>query len=401
MPTSKVKITEMNPTSIVKDFGIFVTYLQENNPSLVRKGHFLTKKTLSEINQLVNTPSPPALLVTSTFLYPYFSLFYALSLQSDLFIKTSDLHLKETERLTEYNQLTPPEKYFFLLETLCVDTEWSFLLYNSYNLYLIPKIQSVIGYLARMPPGKIISIDRFCTLWGSYLDVHYFLEYMSFFGVLHTTRENAPEESPRILSAAVTELGGLLFPILYRERNLLRWNIPYIRQHTGKFVGFPGSKKEHEPFFKPFQQIVKNKLQKTLPRKRYTKGTYTVKVSLRKRLERTIVLSSEHTLEDLHEAIQDAFEFDRDHLYAFFTDGIPWSCHRILAPQDEEGPFADQVCMGELGLLPGQWMRYIFDFGSEWHFKIELLEITSDAGPPSPVITEKKGKSPEQYPSWD
>lgn len=162
--TSKLKITEIKPTSIVKDFGVFVTYLKESNPPLVRKGHFLMKKTLSEINQLVNTPSPQGILETSTFFYPYFSLFYALALKSNLFIKTSDLHFKETERLTEYNQLTPPEKYFFLLETLWVDTDWSFLLESSYNLSLIPKIQSVIGYLARMPPGKIIPMNRFCTL---------------------------------------------------------------------------------------------------------------------------------------------------------------------------------------------------------------------------------------------
>jgi shikimate kinase len=389
-------ITETEPTSIVNDFGIFVTYIKENNPSLVRNGHFLMKKTLSEINDLVNTPNPPPLLETSTYLYPYFTLFYALAQRSNLFIKTADLHLKGTERLTGYNQLTPPEKYFFLLETLWIDTDWSFILFDRYNSFLIPNIQSVIKYLAEEPPGKIIPMDQLetnCEL----LDAHYFLEYMSLFGLLHITRKEIPEESPLIVSAAVTALGGLVFPVLYRERQLHCWNIPYMREKTEEFVVFPESK-EHEPFFKPFQHIVP--LQKTVPRT-YTKGTFTVKVSLRKGLERTIVLSSEHTLQELHEAIQDAFAFDSDHLYAFFTDGIPWSCHRILAPEDETGPFADQISIGDLGLVPGQWMLYIFDFGSEWQFKIEILDITSDVGPPSPVVTAKKGKSPEQYLSWD
>lgn len=388
-------ITETEPTSIVKDFDIFVTYIEESNPSLVRKGHFLTKKTLSEINELVNTPNPPNLLRKSIFLYPYFTLFYALAQRSNLFIKTIDLHLKGTDKLIGYNQLTPPEKYFFLLETLWVDTDWGFLLFNTHNSFLIPKIQSVVKYLAEEPPGKIIPMGQVKTDWDL-LDAHYFLEYMSLFGLLHITRKEIPEEPPLIVSAAVTALGGLVFPVLHRERQLHCWNIPYMREKTEEFVVFPGSK-EHEPFFKPFQHIVP--LQKTVPRK-YTKGTFTLKVSLRKGLERTIVLSSEHTLQALHEAIQDAFAFDSDHLYAFFTDGIPWSCHRILAPEDDTGPFADQISIGDLGLVPGQWMLYISDFGSEWHFKIEILDITSDAGPPSPVVTAKKGKSPEQY-HWD
>jgi shikimate kinase len=396
---SKVIITETEPTTIIQDFDIFTAYLKENNPPLVRKGHFIMKKTLAEINQQVYTPSPQGVLETSTFLYPYLTLFYALALHSNLFIKTAGLHFKETEKLTEYNQLTTPEKYFFLLETLWVDTNWGFLLYNSHNLLLIPEIQSIIYHLSKISPGKIVPMDWFGTAMNSLLDAHYFLEYMSFFGLLHTVREKDSKPPQRIESAQVTGLGYIFFPILCQEQNILQWNIPYIRQKTEKFVVLPGS--TSEPFFKPFQYIFKEELQNTLPRKKYTKGTFTMRVSLRKGLERTIVLSSEHTLEDLHEAIQDAFEFDRDHLYAFFTDGIPWSCHQILAPQDTEGPFADEVLIGELGLVPGQFMKYVFSFGSEWHFKIEILEIIGDKGPDSPVITEKRGKSPEQYPSWD
>lgn len=395
----QITITETEPTTIIKDFDIFTAYLKENNPSLVRKGHFLMKKTLAEINQRVHTPSPQGVLKTSTFLYPYLTLFYALALHSNLFIKTAGLHLKETEKLTEYTQLTTPEKYFFLLETFWVDADWSFLLDSSYNLSLMPKIQPVIYRFSKMSAGKIIPIDRFRPVMNNLLDLHYLLEYMSFFGLLCTTHKKDPEKPQWIELAQLTELGGVLFPILCQERNILQWNIHYIRQDTEKFVVLPGS--TNEPFFKPFQCIFEEELQNTLPRKRHTTGTFTVKVSLRKGLERTIVLSSEHTLEDLHKAIQDAFEFDKDHLYAFFTDGIPWSSNQILAPQDNEGPFADQVLIGELGMVPGQFMKYVFDFGSEWHFKIEILEIIDDKGPDSPVITEKKGKSPEQYPSWD
>lgn len=72
-----------------------------------------------------------------------------------------------------------------------------------------------------------------------------------------------------------------------------------------------------------------------------------------------------------------------------------------MSPYDDEGPFSDKITIGELGLLPGQQILYIFDFGCEWRFKIEVLEKKDEPGPSSPVICERKGKSPEQYPEWE
>lgn len=284
-----------------------------------------------------------------------------------------------------------------MLKTFWVDADWSELLNQSSNVSLIPKAQSYIGYLARTS-GKIISTKRLHNLRSVIWYAPYFLEYLSFFGFIRVTCEEPSETPHSIQSAAVTGLGELFFPILHTERNLLHWNIPYIRETTETFSVLPGSEKnKNEPFFKPFQKFVGD-LQ-TLPR-RYTKGTFMVKVSL-KNCWRTLVVPSEHTLEELHEAIQDAFAFDRDHLYAFFTDGKPWSNAHIYAPEVNEGPFSDQVSIGDLGLFPGQLFLYIFDFGDKWQFTIEVLDFNSKPGPPTPVICERKGKSPEQYPLHD
>ncbi len=396
MTAPKVEITDTEPTPLVKDFGIFVKYIKEKNPSLVRKDHFLSRGALSQIGKLISTPDPDNILKTTEFLHPYFTLFYYMAVKGNLFIKTPDLHLKETERLSDYSQLAPPEKYFFLLKTFWVDADWSELLNKSPNLSLIPKAQSYIGYLARTS-GKIIPKKRIHNLRSVIEYAHYFLEYLSFFGLIRVTCEESSEIPHSIQSAAVTGLGELVFPILYTERNLLHWNIPYIRETTETFSVLPGSENKNEPFFELFQKFVGDL--ETLPR-RYTKGTFTVKVSLRN-CSRTIVVSSEHTLEELHEAIQDAFAFDRDHLYAFFTDGKPWSNAHIYAPEVNEGPFSDQVSIGDLELFCGQLFLYIFDFGDEWKFKIEVLDFNSEPGPPTPVIRERKGKSPEQYPLYD
>jgi hypothetical protein len=54
--------------------------------------------------------------------------------------------------------------------------------------------------------------------------------------------------------------------------------------------------------------------------------TYTFHVSLPDtgRVWRKLELSGEQTLEDLHLAIQSAFEWDNDHLYSFFMSGKAW-----------------------------------------------------------------------------
>ncbi len=54
--------------------------------------------------------------------------------------------------------------------------------------------------------------------------------------------------------------------------------------------------------------------------------TYTLHVSLpgTGRVWRKIEISAEQTLEDLHYAIQNAYEWDADHMYSFFMSGKAW-----------------------------------------------------------------------------
>ncbi len=54
--------------------------------------------------------------------------------------------------------------------------------------------------------------------------------------------------------------------------------------------------------------------------------TYTFHVSIpgTGRVWRKIELVEDHTLEDLHWAIQEAFHFGGDHLYSFFMSGKAW-----------------------------------------------------------------------------
>lgn len=168
------------------------------------------------------------------------------------------------------------------------------------------------------------------------------------------------------------------------------------KQRKRSSAGKPG-----DPFFLPFEALFEEEaLQETLPREegKFIEGIYVFKVALAKDLWRRIEISAKHTLEDLHHAIQGAYHFDDDHLYSFFMDGEAWSDERLTSPWDDEGPHVDEARIGELGLSVGQRMLYLFDYGDEWRFQVELEEIrTASHKITKPKIVEKKGRAPKQY----
>ena len=79
-------------------------------------------------------------------------------------------------------------------------------------------------------------------------------------------------------------------------------------------------------------------------------------------------------------------------------DGEAWSDDKFSSPNDDEGPYVDEVRIGELALSEGQCILYLFDYGDEWRFQVTLEEIRkSGTKPRNPKLVEQKGKAPEQY----
>ena len=129
---------------------------------------------------------------------------------------------------------------------------------------------------------------------------------------------------------------------------------------------------------------------------------YRFKVSLadRKDVWRTIDVRSDQTLEELHYAIQDAFGWDDDHLYAFFLSGKAWDASTEYIRPEGRGPGerSARVRLDRLGLRPRKRFLYIFDFGDEWRheIRVEKAGLRPDAGE-YPRIVEEHGEAPPQY----
>lgn len=132
---------------------------------------------------------------------------------------------------------------------------------------------------------------------------------------------------------------------------------------------------------------------------------YSLRVSLTDSPEiwRVIQVRGDQTLEDLHDAICDAFDWDADHLWAFFMNNHFWD------PKEEYGPpevgegagDATETVLDSLKLEHGQEFCYIFDFGDEWRHTIEVADIESADDATYPRISESHGDAPQQYPDME
>ena len=155
-----------------------------------------------------------------------------------------------------------------------------------------------------------------------------------------------------------------------------------------------------QPILSPYVPQWQNNL--TLPAWAFRAGHYVFKASLDRDLWRRIAIDGEALLDDLAGAILDAYEFDRDHLYEFSYRnrfGVQESVHHSYM---DEGPWTDEVRVGDVPLAVGQSMTYLFDFGDQWLFEVTLEQVDADKKPPQqPVILDGRGDAPEQYPSWD
>ena len=114
------------------------------------------------------------------------------------------------------------------------------------------------------------------------------------------------------------------------------------------------------------------------------------------------------TLFDLADALLDAIGFEPDHAFGFHSN--------LESPYDQNMEreytlFADQ---GERRLASdtgvektwissvfesGDRMLFHFDYGDDWMFIVECLEVETTAnGKRKPEVLEMKGEFPEQYP---
>lgn len=427
------------PISLVNDFILFLDYFHHHSVSLTKMNEYISRKHLQSINELLSIKNKNATSYAVQEFYPYIHFFYFLAFSGGLLEKAhgkaGKLQIKETDRLRLFKEFTDIEKYFFLLETFWVDVNWGRLLDTRfYELAMdMQEILSTISATQHIRPILLGDNENAAKtgLGRLFYKLNYFPLYLEWFGFWKCQANQVKIDSYFrknhyfAKSITLTNFGAKMIPILLIERNLNLWNIA-LRRETGEINPIPGSKLEDmmfgdippglvnalydrmkldqsaQSFFQPFVALFPNeKLKRALPRdtRKFIDGIYTFKVYFSNSVWRKIVTSGKHTMDDLHGMILKAFDFDEDHLYSFFMDGIKWSDDCIVSPYDDYvHPNADKVKIGEVGFSLKQRFLYLYDYGDEWTFVVEVDHIEEiDSVPFQPYVKEGNGESPDQY----
>lgn len=132
--------------------------------------------------------------------------------------------------------------------------------------------------------------------------------------------------------------------------------------------------------------------------KTFRDGIYTFRVALEKEIWRRVALPATSTLDDLAQLILRAYAFDSEHLYRFFYQNRYGLLRRINHPLLTEAPRTCDARVGEIPLMVGQTMTFLFDLTDQWEFEVTLETVDTDSAmPQAPRILGRHGKAPKQY----
>ena len=140
--------------------------------------------------------------------------------------------------------------------------------------------------------------------------------------------------------------------------------------------------------------------------------THTFGVSLQddSSIYREIEIISTTSLHRLAAAIVAAFDFAFDHAFGFYSRltgrDILRSDPRYELFRDTgestESLSVKRTAVADAFEEPGQLMLFLFDYGDDWRFVIELLRIgPAQKGTRYPRVVAQQGAAPEQYPEAD
>jgi hypothetical protein len=140
-----------------------------------------------------------------------------------------------------------------------------------------------------------------------------------------------------------------------------------------------------------------------------TATIHTFRVSLRARLYRDIEIRSNASLYDLAEAIVRSYDFGLDHAFGFFSN----LTGNIFQSPIRYDRFADTEAGGSSRSVKrtkiervfpkvGTKMLFLFDYGDEWRFKVEVIGISKpEPKRRYPRVVKTVGEAPAQYAGAD
>lgn len=402
----------------VGDFNRFIQYIETEKPVLSEKSEIFGKKDSYKMNSMLENQKIVSVPHYNQDQYPVIDLMFELALLGNLYYKGINARGKlvfiKTPMLDSYFKLNDLEKYVFLLQTYWTKYEFIKMIDRWRSVY---PFYAFLAEIAKAKPGQEILKNEKHQTNSLYFEAAAFQHQLKYFGI------GEPELIIRekwiyddTIRAFYPTSFGIKVARFLCTKALECWNSDdFIRSLISE------KKSDHKMDIRTFREMEKKRIleirndsfnifKNLFPEGQVANtvedlvaedkdGVYCFKVSLSKTIWRKIKMSGRHTLGDLHDTIQVAFEFDDDHLYAFYIDGNEKTGKPVYCQRAKEGgTSAEALMIQEMGLLAGQRLVYLFDFGACWKFSVELMGIDrEEALPLTPVIVEEKGEAPLQY----
>jgi hypothetical protein len=397
-------ITDDQPGSVLHDFRMLLDYLRPEGVEAAGKYNLLPIKIIGELDHRLSRPLHLELKMKRPQIrsHPY--------LQGlNLLLRASGLSRVEgagakarlvldPEMLVQWDSLNPTEQFFNLLEA------WLRLgrpeMVGDKGSRFANMLMDCVEMWRAIPidPRRFnLANPQFVYVPGVGRDF-YKLALMDLLGLVQVEFPSKPVMPWAPAGVDSVPFGDAVFTLLFSSwiNNLGKRTARESDDDEGG-VPFLGV---WQPLFRPYFPEWRQNLE--LPEPETREGTFIFRVSLSKDIWRRIAMPAEDTLDDLASWILRSVKFDDDHLYEFNCRDRLGSELSIVHPEMDEGPWTDEIAIGDVPLEPGQTMEFHFDFGDDWRFDVKLERVEPPGAKiKAPAIIERHGKSPEQYPRYD
>jgi hypothetical protein len=383
---------------VLHDFGALLEFIKQQGDMRITGMHQLRLRVLSEINSRLARPLQLGLKRPQQKSYPHIHGLYLLMRASGLTCVggTSKKPLLVVDDAVDrmWEDLNPTERYCTLLETWLLRGYPEIINEPERPLFGIPDtFENWVGFFRRIPNrGLPVASDEDAAGSLRYTPGWHNLGLLHLFGLI-SVRSGPPEPGKgwRIERIDRTPLGDALMALLRTE---FFGDIVTVLELTEPAPEGRMPFGALQPVLQPYFPEWKKNL--SVPGWAFREGAHVFKVSLG-RLWRRIAIPAGRPLDELASAILRAVEFDYDHLYDFRYQNRFGVQQRVSHPYIEEGPWTNEVRVGDVPLRLGHTMIYLYDFGDCWRFDVTLERVDPDMDIDGAVILEQHGEPPSQY----
>jgi hypothetical protein len=386
------EITQTTPGSILQDFQTLLNFIGQEGMTVGGKRNLIPQKSLAQINQQLVEPIQTDLQRPQQKSYPTINGLYLLLRATGMGKilqqgKKTQLVL-DPMLLDNWQQMNLTERYFNLLEAWLIIANGEMLGERGY----MSEGTRCLQYWSKIPAQGEKFQDYQIQQNLKYYPGFHNLALMKLFGLVEASY-GKPKigKGWRVKSVKQTAWGKALLQTAFEG-----WTYPEMIWDDEQPVDIQFGKLQAilQPYFPQWQKVIE------LPQVEFINGIYVFKVSWQQ-IWRRIAIASDMTLWDLSQLILQSVDFDCDHLDMFSYKNQLGRTVQIVHPYMDGSPSTDEMKIADLPLEVGSVMEYLFDFGDNWEFQLQLEEIKPDLRPGYGEIIASEGKAPEQYPDWE